>query len=115
METGPEEKNLRMLSFVTHATRGLIRDRKVRRKLMIATVLVAFGMLIAGSTVLHGVLNPREHPVWFILFWFACGWLTLLAILLAIFDVLIVRTQAHAARRVLRGEFSKPPNPSGDE
>lgn len=30
----------------------------------------------------------------FILFWFACAWLTLLALLLTVFDLLIVRAYA---------------------
>ena len=34
METPPEEKNLEAVSFVVHATRGVIRDQRTRRKAM---------------------------------------------------------------------------------
>ena len=47
-------------------------------------------------------MNPREHPWFVILFWVACVWLTFTAMLLAIFDLLIVRLQARRARRALR-------------
>ena len=44
METPPEE-NLQAMSFATHATRGLIRDRTMRRKtiaILLALAVVAF-------------------------------------------------------------------------
>ncbi len=70
---------------------------------MFAAVAFAVGLLISGVTVLESILDHREHPVWFILYWFACAWLTVLALLLALFDVLIVRAQARVARKVLGG------------
>jgi hypothetical protein len=39
------------------------------------------------------------------LFWFACAWETLLVLLLALFDLLLVRSQARAARKASRDEF----------
>jgi hypothetical protein len=110
--SSPEnEKKLKIPEFALHATRGLIRDQGIRRKLMLATILVAFGFLVAGSTFLQSVLNPREHPVWFILFWFVCAWLTGLAILLALFDVLMTRAQGRAARKALAQQFPTAPTP----
>jgi len=105
-----EGKPLRTFSFVIHVTRGLIRDHKTRRKTMFATVLVAGGLLLAGSTFLKAVLEPRVHPGWFVLFWFACAWITLLAALLAVFDMLLVRAQARAAEKLLRKEISQTPD-----
>ena len=105
----PHEKPLRTVSFVIHATRGLIRDHKTRRKTMFAAVLVAVALLFLGSTFLWSVLDPRVHPGWFILFWFACAWITLLAALLAVFDMLLVRAQARAAEKLLRKEISRTP------
>ncbi len=105
METRPEKKSLSVLPFAAHAARGLIRDQGTRRRVMFAAVAFAIGLLIAGVTVLEPVLDHREHPVWFILFWFACAWLTVLALLLALFDVLIVRAQARVARKVLGREL----------
>lgn len=72
---------------------------------MFVTVLVAMLMLFAGSTFLEPLLAPREHPVWFILFWLVCAWFTLTALGLALFDLLIVRAQARAAKRELREKF----------
>ena len=98
----PEEKNLETVSFIAHATRGLIRDQKTRRKAMTTLLGLAVLMLLAGFTVLQSFMNPREHPWFVILFWVACVWLTFTAALLAIFDLLIVRLEARRAQRALR-------------
>lgn len=95
------EKPLRTFPFVIHATRGVIRDPVVRRKTMFVLVLVALVLLFLGSTFLQRFLNPREHPFWFILFWLACVWVTVTAMLLAIFDLLMVRLEARRAQRQL--------------
>ena len=102
-----EERKLRLLSFATHATRGLIRDQRARRKVLLATLLGALGLIIVGTTFLREVLDHREHPVWFVVFWFACAWLTVLTLLLALFDLLIVRAQGRAARKAFRDEFGR--------
>jgi heme/copper-type cytochrome/quinol oxidase subunit 2 len=96
------EKPLRTISFVIHATRGLIRDHVIRRKTMFVLLVIALVLLFAGATFLQGVINPREHPFWFILFWLVCSWLTVTAMLLAIFDLLMVRLEARRAQRQLR-------------
>jgi len=49
--------------------------------------------------------------VWFILFWAACGWLTLTAILLAVFDLLMVKMEARKTERSLREKFVRPEDP----
>ena len=74
---------------------------------MLATLIAALAMIIIGSTFLREVLDHREHPVWFILFWSACAWLTVSAVLLAIFDLLIVRAQARAARKALDAQITR--------
>jgi uncharacterized membrane protein len=102
METPPEEKKLETVSFVVHATRGVIRDQRTRRKAMVVLLALAVLMLLAGFTVFQSVLNPREHPWFVILFWIICVWLTFTALLLAIFDLLIVRLEARRAQRALR-------------
>jgi len=73
---------------------------------MFVLLLAALIFLFAGSTFLQSSLNPREHPVWFIFYWFVCGWVTLTAMLLALFDVLVIRAQARKAAKALRGELS---------
>ena len=107
MSDSPEEKPLRTTSFVIHATRGLIRDQNARRKTMFVIVLVAIVLLFSGSTFLESALNPREHPIWFLLFWLICAWLALIALLLAIFDMLMLRTAARKAERILRSQVAQ--------
>ena len=78
---------------------------------MFTVLLIALVLLFCGSTVLASMLNPQEHPVRFILFWFICAWLTLTAILLAIFDLLMVRLEARKAQRGLQENFSQSKTP----
>lgn len=78
---------------------------------MTILIIVAALMLVAGSTFLQTALNPREHAVRFILFWLACGWLTLTALLLALFDALMVRAQGRAAGKMLQQDFQSSPPP----
>jgi hypothetical protein len=96
------EKPLRTVSFVVHATRGVIRDPNTRRKTMFGVVIASLVLLVAGSTVLQPALDPHQHPGRFISFWIVCGWLALTAILLAVFDFLMLRSEARKAERMLR-------------
>jgi hypothetical protein len=54
-------------------------------------------MLFAGSTFLSESLTPWG----FIVYWGVCGWLTLAALLLALWDLLLVRAAARRERRKL--------------
>ncbi len=99
-----------MASFVIQAVRGVIRDQNRRRKTMFILLLVALALLFSGSTFFESALNPRERPVWFILFWAACAWLTLTAMLLAIFDLLVVKLEARKTGRMLREKVSQAEN-----
>ncbi len=108
METPLPPKKLRSAPFALHATRGIIRDRKMRRVTIAVLLGWALLMLIAGSTFLREPLNPREHGViWFAIFWLACGWLTITSLLLALFDLLMVRAETRAANRVLRESMTR--------
>ena len=98
----PEERRLKTTSFVLHATRGVIRDQRTRRKAMAFLLGVAVLLLISGLTFLAPMLNPHEHPWFVILFWVVCVWLTFTATLLAIFDLLAVRLEAKRAEQALR-------------
>ena len=108
---GPPEKQLSVLSFVVHATRGVIRDQNTRRKTMFVVLVVALVLLFSGSTFLRSPLNPREHPVWFIFYWLVCAWLTVTAMLLALLDLLVVRARTRNAGKVLRNELSETESP----
>lgn len=85
-----------------HASRGVLRDQRTRRKVMVILLALALLLLILGGTFLAPFLNPREHLVWSLCFWIVCIWLTLTAMLLAIFDLLMVRLEARRAERALR-------------
>lgn len=105
--TEPEEKRLRRVSFVVHATRGVIRDRQLRRTTMFILLIVALVFLFCGSTFLQSILNPRERPGWFIFFWAICTWSALTAMLLAVFDLLMLRAEARKAQRTLHEKFAQ--------
>ena len=102
MENSPDEKHLKTTAFVLHATRGVIRDQNTRRKAMLLLLALALLLLILGFTVLQPALNPQEHPWRVIIFWIVCIWLTFTALLLALFDLLVLRLQARRAERALR-------------
>ncbi len=107
MEEGPSEKPFRMAPFAAHAARGLIRDQRTRRVTMGALLGAAVLMIIVGSKLLDEWFAERGHLLWFMLFWAACGWLTITALLLAVFDILILRVQARSARKAFRDELER--------
>ena len=109
------EKPLRATSFVIHATRGVIRDRNARRKAMAMMLGLAFLLLVSGFTFLQPALNPQEHPWRVILFWLACIWFTFTALLLALFDMLVLRLEARRVERELRENLKAATSSSPDE
>ena len=115
MDERPPEKRLRVAPFAIHATRGLLRDQKSRRRTMAVSIVVALLFLVMGLTVLRPWLDPHEHPWRFILFWLACAWETVLAILLALFDMLLARAEERAARKALREQVAGEAPPGSDE
>ena len=106
METRPPNKPFWMVPFTVHATRGLLRDQKSRRKTMTLSLVAAVALSIAGFTVLRSWLDPHEHPWRFILYWLVVAWETVLVLLLALFDMLMVRAQDRAARKKLQDEIA---------
>jgi len=107
MEPRPPEKQLQVASFTIHATRGLLRDPRLRRIMMAISIAVAIVLMVTGLTIFRSWLDPHQHPWRFALFWLACAWQTGLAILLALFDLLFARAQERAARKALREELGK--------
>ncbi len=107
MANGPSEKPLQTASFSAHAARGLIRDPRARRVTMGVLLALAILMIVAGSTVLEQWLAQHGHLLWFVLFWAICGWLTVTALLLAVFDILMLRVQARAERKAFRENLER--------
>jgi len=66
---------------------------------MFYTALAAMLMVFTGAVLIDPTL--RSHPLLFLGYWGACAWLTLATALLAVFDLLVVRAAARAARREL--------------
>jgi len=99
------EKRLRTGSFSAHAARGIIRDPAARRKVMFALLFAAVLLVVAGSTFLQDFLHAREHPMRFIVFWVACAWVMITALLLALLDLLTTRARARTAERMLREQL----------
>jgi len=91
--------------FVIQVSKGLIRDQRARRTLMFYSVLVVLVLIFAGATLLWGWL--REHPILFIGYWFGCAWITLLAVLLALYDLVKVRGEIRRERRRLERELAE--------
>ena len=74
---------------------------------MVIVLTSALVLMIAGVTFLKASLEPHEHPWWFIFFWLVCAWLTVTAVLLSIFDLLMLSRGAREAQRELRDEMQK--------
>ena len=110
METRPPSNRPWMARFIIQVTQGLVRDERTRRKAMALLIFVAVAMVAAGLTGLRSWLEPREHTGRFILFWFACAWVTLTTLLLALLDMLMIRAKARQARKALREDVSKRSN-----
>lgn len=70
---------------------------------MFVIIIAAMVMLFAGIVFLNHWL--MRSPVWFILYWIACAWLTLTAVLLALYDLVALRIQMQRERRHLKEEI----------
>jgi len=92
-----------MLQLILQISKGLIRDQRARRTVMFYSVLAALVVLFAGATFLDTWLRAR--PLVFLFFWGACAWVTFLAVLLAFFDMLLLRARARRERRRLEAEY----------
>jgi protein-S-isoprenylcysteine O-methyltransferase Ste14 len=101
----PKENPFPTTSFVIHSVRGVIRDQSTRRKTMLVLLVIAFVLLFSGSTFLQSALDPHGHRAWFVLFWLVCALLTLTAILLALFDLLMLKSEGRKHERILRENF----------
>ena len=91
--------------FIIQVSKGLIRGQRARRTLMFYSVLMALVMIFAGSTFLWAWL--RGHPLLFLTYWAGCAWITLLAFLLALYDMVQVRGEARRERRRLERELAQ--------
>lgn len=81
----------------------------MRRGAMFVILLSAIVLLFLGATFFDEYLS--EHLSVFLLYWGACGWLTVTAILLSIYDLLSLRAKARReeanARKEILGKTSE--------
>lgn len=91
------------VSFIFLISKGILRDRSMRRKSLFGIVLATLFLLGLGVLALDEWL--RSHPILFLLYWGACLWLTISSILLALYDMLLIRQEAREERRRLKSRF----------
>lgn len=104
-----------MLKLIALISKGILRDTKARRKFMFWVMLAAMGMLFCGSALLSDRW-ARDNPWLYIGYWFICGWLTLTGMVLALFDILLVRATHRALRRKLEKQvIEEKIRPDSDE
>jgi hypothetical protein len=70
---------------------------------MFYDVLLVLALLFTGVTFLWEWL--RGHPFIFLVYWAVCGWLTILAAVMAVYDMLRVRIEARHAEEKLREHY----------
>ncbi|MEI9892477.1 MAG: hypothetical protein WDN28_00770 [Chthoniobacter sp.] len=89
--------------FIIQICRGIIRSQRVRRTLMFWDVLVVMVWSFLGATFFW--LWLRAHPFLFLGYWVIAAWLTILAALLAVYDLARVRLDARRAHEELKRKF----------
>jgi hypothetical protein len=65
-------------------------------------LIIAGGLLVWGFTFLSSTLV--KNPVFFLLYWATCFLFTLLALLVALYDVMVIRRRLREERRA---EFNR--------
>jgi MFS family permease len=68
--------------------RAILRDRAARRRMLAQMLMVALGLMAIGLWVIGGWL--QESVLRFALWWGACGVITVVVMLFALYDALAV-------------------------
>jgi len=92
-----------MLRTILLMTRGIILDPRTRRWAMFILILVALVMVFVGTTFLVPYITT---PWSFIAYWGVCAWLTFAAMLLAVWDIILVRVAARRQRREIEKQIA---------
>ena len=79
---------------------GIARDRSQRRRAMLALTVLTLVVLFVGVVFLWNVFPA--HPIFFAIYWLACGWLAICMCLLAVYDLLSVVRQGRREREEMR-------------
>ena len=95
----------RMFRVILLFTKGILRDTRLRRNVMLWVMMVAMVMLVLGSWLMSDAW-ARKHVGIYFLYWAVCGWITLTGLLLAVFDMLVIRAAARAMRRRIEEDIA---------
>ena len=79
---------------------------------MLGIVIAAVVMLFCGTTIFSAALDWRDHPGRFIFYWLICGWLTITSVLLALYDLLMLRADARTERRGMAQKLTGSDSPN---
>jgi hypothetical protein len=93
----------RLVQLAVAIATGIARNQAQRRRAMFALTSAALAMLALGVTLLWNVFP--QHPLFFVIYWFACGWLTICVLLLAIYDLVMVVRAGRKERKAARRQF----------
>lgn len=99
--------------FIIQVCKGLIRHGRARRTLMFYTTVVLLVLCFVGATFLSTWL--RGHPLIFLGFWGLVAWLTMLIVLLALYDMVKVRADGRRAHRQLEESMRHGGQPNSDD
>ena len=94
-----------MFRAILLLTKGILRDTRMRRNLMLWLMLAAMVMLFVGSWLMSDAW-ARQHFRLYFLYWGVCAWLTIAGMLLALFDILIIRAAGRAMRRRIEEDIA---------
>jgi fatty acid desaturase len=99
-----------MVKLIPIIAKGLIRDQYTRRITMFVVAIATMLMVFAGA-VFWG--SFEANPWGFMAYWAVCAWLALLLLLLALYDLVALRTKLAAEKRELKTKIFG--SPSGDD
>jgi len=91
------------LSWVRRFARFMMMRQAARRSAMFYLLTAALGFVLVG-----GILFPdwlRARPMFFLIFWLICASLTMIAMVLACLDLILVRVASRVAQRALRAQY----------
>lgn len=103
-----------MFRTIILLSKGVIRDTRLRRNVMLWVMLAAMLMLFLGSWLIPDEW-ARRHVWLYMLYWLACAWLTLTGVLLALLDILVIRAGARVMRRHLEQDIARMDAKAGED
>ncbi len=99
----PLDRGPAFLAWIRRLARLLVIEQSIRRSVMFYLLAGALACILLG-----GILFPdwlRRRPLIFLTFWLTCAGMTLVALVLALCDLIIVRMASRVAQRALREQY----------